>query len=364
MFTAKALKISQKGVGLYVTALPFKELKKHVLVDYWSPSNPNGYQRPLVDRRLADVAKYMMAEQGVLPTSILLCVRSTDEKGVTFKAIGKQDGFAEIGDLTVPEEAKLWIVDGQHRFYGVNRAYEREGAVEFEGYAFPVTILAGVSQYDEMIHFNIINTTQKKMPTDIVDRHLVQKASAEGVKMIASGSKGEKEYMRAKATRIIDLLDQADGPWHNQIAVPGVVGKDQGLVRQHAMVAAIEPALKDAFLAIRSDEEIAKLLNFFWKACQQIWPEAFGSPDEYRVQATVGVYALNWVFPSVVHLCVAERKLSQEKMAELIAGTGIDSKFWSKTDGDSLTLGTGMASIRALAMHIREALPKGPVVEI
>ena len=67
----------------------------------------------------------------------------------------------------------MWIVDGQNRFFGVERAYESGASPELEDYPFPVSIIMNVDQYREMVHFNIINTTQKKMPTDIVDRHLV-----------------------------------------------------------------------------------------------------------------------------------------------------------------------------------------------
>ena len=91
--------------------------------------------------------------------------------------------------------------------------------------AFPVTIMTGVERYTEMLNFNIVNTRQRKMSTDIVDRHLVMKAKQEGLKMIASGKRGEREYLRAKSTRITDKLNEGPGPWYHQIAIPGVVGK-------------------------------------------------------------------------------------------------------------------------------------------
>jgi DGQHR domain-containing protein len=371
MLSVPALRIRQAPahenggpITLYVTALPLKELRKHAKVDYWTPDNPEGYQRPLVDRRLAEVARYVREEHGILPTSILLCARDNDPDPVTFEASDSYGEDLESGKLAIPEQAILWVADGQHRLFGVIRSYERDGLAELENYPFPVTIMTGVDRYAEMEHFNIVNTRQKKMQTDIVDRHLVLRAQREGLKMIARGRAGEKEYARAKATRVVDLLNEESGPWHHEIAVPGVAGRDDGLVRQHAMVVSLEPALKDPWLSTRSEQELATLITRYWRALQQTWPEAFEAPSDYRVQATVGIYSLHLVLPSVIHLGLADHDLSEGKMTEIWKATGITSDFWSKEDGDTLTLGTGMASIRALAEYLREQLPKGAAVTI
>lgn len=366
MVNIPALRIKQKDVTIYVSALPFGELRKYMKVDDWRPDDPDGYQRPLGNRRLSEIAKYITEGKGVLPTSVLLATRVSDEITITFEASSSNgvDGSPELGVISIPDDAVLWVVDGQHRLFGMARAYEK-GEIELASYPFPFTVIVGVDRYEEMTHFNIINTMQKKMPTDIVDRHLVQKAEREGIDLIAQGPKGAKEYLRAMATRIVDKLNEAPGPWHDQIAIPGVVGRDNGLVRQHAMVVSLEPALKDSFLAARDEGEVVKLLTSYWRALEKVWPEAFASPDEYRVQATVGIYSLNSVFPSVVQLCLAERDFSEEKMREIWEGTGIETGFWSKgPEGDNLTLGTGMASIRALAEYLRRELPAGSAVTI
>ena len=223
-----ALRITQRSadeegapVTLYVTALSLKKLRLHAQVDRWTPANVEGYQRPPVDRRLRDVAKYMTEEYGILPTSVLLGTRGDDHVPIEFDARGDSDDTGEWGLLTVPETAKLWIVDGQHRYFGVNHAYERGGVEALDSYPFPVTIMENIDRYMEMVHFNLINTRQRKMPTDIVDRHLIQRQEREGLKMIASGKRGEKEYLQATATRIVDLLNEEPGPWHHQIAIPG-----------------------------------------------------------------------------------------------------------------------------------------------
>ena len=349
---------------LLVTALPLSELRKHTKVDLYKPDNPEGYQRPLVDRRLAQIARYIMDDHGILPTSILLCVRQGDPNAPSFEPQGAVGNFAESGVLTIPDDAILWIVDGQHRHGGVSRAYERSGQAELADYPFPVTVMMGVNRYTEMLHFNTINTEQKRMQTDIVDRHMVIKAQREGLNLIASGKRGESEYLRAKCTRITDALNEQPGPWYHQISIPGVPGREQGLMRQHAVVASLGPNLKDAWLWGRTEEEVTELLARYWRALESVWSDAFENPDSYRVQATVGIYALHMVFPTVVHFCLGEGDLSEEKMRQVWQDSGIGATFWHKEDGDPLTLGTGMASIRAVAQYLREQLPTRAAVTI
>lgn len=376
MVQVNALRITQSGVGpqggkvtMYVSALSLGQLRRYAKVDNWTPANQEGYQRPLVDRRLREVAKYVLEEQGVLPTSVLLGTRPDDPVALVFQHNGTPNGSAEWGLLTIPDGATLWVVDGQHRFYGVNRAYEREGIAELEQYTFPVSIMENVDRYTEMVHFNIINTRQRKMSTDIVDRHLVIRQQREGLQLIASGKRGETEYHRATATRIVDMLNEESGPWHYQIAIPGVPGRDQGLVRQHAMVASLEPVLKDNWVRAQQpmEQHVVKILVNYWNALALLWADAFQSPSEYRVQATAGIYSLHMVLPVVIQRCVGERDLSEGKMKELMEGTAIQSSFWHKDldkGGDPLTLGTGMASIRALAQYIISQLPATSAAQV
>ena len=370
-----AIRVTQRGFGsggeevsLLVTALPLHRLSEYAEVDKWSPANEEGYQRPPIDRRLREVAKYVREEAGILPTSVLLATRPDDEPQIHFESASQVDGYGESGTLTIPDGAVLHIVDGQHRVFGVTQAYEKSGAPEFEKYLFPITIMENVDRYREMVHFNIINTRQRKMPTDIVDRHLLMQQQKEGLGMIASGPKGEKAYHQATATRIVDELNEADSPWFHEIAIPGVPGRDQGLVRQHAVVASLDPVMKDNWVRAQQpmDEHLVKLLCNYWNALRDIWPDAFDNPKEYRVQATVGLYSLHMVLPAVIQRCLSDKDLSKEKIAELMRGTGITAAFWSKDmqEGDPLVLGTGMASIRALAQYIIGELPKSQPADV
>ena len=368
MENVSALRIIQKGLGgeeeggndgltLYIAGMTFAQLSKFAKVDMWSPDNPEGYQRPLIDRRLRELAKYIQEEEGVLPTSVLVGTRTGDAPRIEPTGFGEGSAGVSVGELCIPDGATLWVIDGQHRFYGVKYAYDR-GAEALKDYPFPICVMWDIERYLEMVHFNIVNTRQRKMSTDIVDRHLVQMQNVKGLQMMASGPRGEKEYLRATATKIVDRLDETPGVWENQIAIPGVPGRDQGLVRQHAMVVSVEPVLKDPWVRGASEDDIVQVLVNFWDAARDAWPEAFDSPKDHRVQATVGIYSLHLLLPVLIQRCLESRDLSKGKMKELLSDMNVYSTFWHKEDGDPLTLGTGMASIRALAQYLTDQLPR------
>ena len=153
------------------------------------------------------------------PTSVLVGVRPGDEPRIERSGFDSDESAVSVGQLHIPDGATLWIIDGQHRLYGVDHAYER-GAEQLKEYPFPVCIMWDVDRFLEMVHFNIVNTRQRKMSTDIVDRHLVQIQKVKGIQMVASGSRGEKEYIRASATQIVDRLNETPGVWQHQIAIP------------------------------------------------------------------------------------------------------------------------------------------------
>ena len=365
MEKVSALRIVQEGLGtegasgltIYITGMTLTQLNKYVYVDVWGPENDGGYQRPLAERRLKEIAKYIQREQSVLPTSVLVGTRPDDEPNIEPVGFSDDPSAISVGELCFPEGATLWVIDGQHRLRGVNYAYEH-GAEHLGNYPFPVCVMWDVERYSEMLHFNTINTQQKKMQTDIADRHLVKRQSVEGDRMLALGSRGEKDYLRATATRITDRLNDTPGVWQHQIGIPGVKGRDKGLVRQHAMVVSIEPFLKDSWVRQVTDDDKAKVLVNFWDAAKDVWSEAFENPNDYRVQATVGIYSLNALLPVLIQRCLEDQDLTKEKMSELIGKMDIDSDFWHKEDGHPLTLGTGMASIRALSHHLVSRIPR------
>jgi DGQHR domain-containing protein len=354
---AAAVRIKQKqsGVNLYVTALPLKELLGRYQPDTYASDNPRGYQRPLTKSRLRQISEYLRDEEGMLPTSILLCIRKPHE--AHFEPVGDHSSGGDAGTLTVDAAVPMWVVDGQHRLAGLERALTKDKAKWLADYPLPVVIVDGIDAYEEMRYFHVINTRHKGVPTDVVDRHLLSMRETEGVALIER--EGEKNYRRARATMLTDKLNsEADSPWRGLIRMPGDKPNPKQTMRQHSMVTSLDPVVADGVVARASDEEAWKLLLNYWLAARDLWGSAFETPTDYVIQRPLGAGALHQVFPDVIELCRTDDDYSSEKMNDILSYVGRSAGFWHTVRGHHLVRESGARYVRALAEYLRERLPR------
>lgn len=353
---ALALRFRQKQpeVTLYVTALPARELLGRCRADVYRHGG-SGYQRPPMRSRLRQLSAYLRLEEGALPTSLLLCIRRPDR--ADFQPLAAGPSSAQPGTITIGPGVTLWVVDGQHRLAGLEWALSRDGAAWLADYTLPVTIVEGMDAYQEMRYFHIINTRQKGVPTDVVDRHLLAMREAEGPALLER--EGERSYLRARATKLCDLLNShPESPWRGMIRMPGQPARPQHTVRQHSMVSSLEPVVRDPLFQRLADDAAGKLLLNFWGAARDCWPSAFQSPQEYAIQRPLGAGALHQLFPDVLELCRAADDFSQRRMAQVLAEMGRTAGFWHLQRGHHLVRQSGSRYVRALAEYLRDRLPR------
>jgi len=354
---AFAVRFRQKRpeVNLYVTALPLKSLLGRIQADNYRRDNPRGYQRPLTVSRLRHISAYMRDEEGMLPTSIVLCIRKPHSAEFE-KAVGS-NGAGETGLLRITADVPIWIVDGQHRLYGLERALNHDKAEWLVDYPLPVVIVEGVDAYEEMRYFHVINTRHKGVPTDVVDRHLLSMREEEGAALL--DRQGERDYQRARATMLTDLLNSApDSPWRGTIRMPSEPLSAEHTMKQHSMVSSLDPVVNDGLVKRLSDEEAGKLLLNYWNAAKERWQSAFEEPKEYVIQKTLGAGALHQIFPDVIELCRAADDFSQTKMYDVLSDVGRSAGFWHTTRGHYMVRHSGAKYVRALAQYLRERLPR------
>jgi DGQHR domain-containing protein len=345
----------QEDATLYATVLPAGQILAQCKVDCFREETPWGYQRPLTRARVKQVSAFLRQEEGLLPTSILLCIRRPDR--ASFEAKGPAGLAGEWGELVIPAEVTLWVVDGQHRLFGIQRAFTKERLKWAKAYPLPVTILEGIEDYGEMRCFHIVNTRQKGVPTDVVDRHLVSMREVEGVGLIET--MGERSYLRARATEIADFLRKSpDSPWFGAVWIPGEKRSSKHLIGQHSLVASLQPVLGDSFIKRLGDLEVAELLVNYWSALKARWPGAFAQPQQHSIQKPWGVSALHVLFPAVVDICRESRDYSSEAMYEIFAEMRLSTLFWHREHGHPLTRERSPRFQRALVQHLTGELPR------
>jgi DGQHR domain-containing protein len=357
MFSLRAFHFQQKGFDLYVTTMSASQLSMVCTVDRWNPGRDIAYQRPELKRRFAEIARYLQREEGVLPTSILLSARP--DARITIEPLNDHES-PQIVKISFPDRCKLWIVDGQHRLGGLREA--STGNPLYAEYLVPVTIMVCEDTYSELRMFNVINTRQKPIPKDIVDQHLRKMREIEGPDMQVKTSR--RDYIRARATTIIELLNTLPCPWLNSVRIPNIQGREEGTMRCHSLVVSLEPIVEVTFVRGLSDQRLAGLLATYWRAIEALMPAAFLDPQDYTVQSHVGIHVFHSLFPNVVWLCQEVGDFSQKMMGRALTylrlPTGrlaMDATSWHKLHGDPEIRDSRMGSMRALADNMRRYLP-------
>jgi len=289
-----AFRIKQGRQVIYLTAFEAKQFLKEGFTapDAWSPTNRQGYQREPKQRRFKRISEYLTAKDrnALLPQAILLNSR---EK-LTFRAA---NGDGHFGTLEI-KHLPLWEVDGQHRLGGIRVACQTNPD-EMEDFMVPVVITEGVPRIEEAVLFFVINTEQKRVPTDLAQRIITEQVEdAERRKEVVSMG---KEWI-ARATEVVDLLIEKEGnPWYERIAIPGLK-QASTLIKQVSFVQSLQPILdaerNPAFAHLKA-EDSAELLARYWEAVRDTFPEAFEDHKNYVITRTVGVFPLHKIAPAV-----------------------------------------------------------------
>jgi len=361
------------GTEIYITIMKATELMRYAKIDQWSEDNPLGYQRPLLERRVAQALNYLYFEDKTFPSSILVNIRG-DVEFTPACGVGE---IGEYGILRIPGSSlPLWIVDGQHRLMAIAVAAKENPT--YINYPIPVSILTLPDRYDEMRIFYIVNSRQKRISTGLAQRHLRQTIYKLGIEEVKR-YEAKRKVMAALSVTVVDKLRyDPQSPWYERVILPHEIKrKTHGIISQTSLADSIGLLIGklpsedfDLNEADKSADRLSQLLINYWIALKEIFPEAFQIPEDYTIQRTVGCYVLHKVFPYVYELCKKSNDFSKERMKLFLlkmfenfsksTGIAVNSEFWNKWVGDPLATGTGMKTVNKLANLLIESLPLEP----
>lgn len=352
-----AFRFVQGNRTLFLLALPAGELLKMITVDAWDPMKKDddpaqGYQRLPARNRCIAMGRYLVGKNPLVPLTILISAR---------KPLRFEEANGHSGVLTIPDSAlPLNVVDGQHRLCGFRYVIEEGGRDDYAHFMVPVTIAEGVSKFDEMMQFHMINTTQKGVRTDLVRRLLVQQVQDRDRRreLVFEGREWE-----ARAAQVTVLLNErADSPWKDRIQAPNAPRLGTEVIKETSFATSLKPILDtDSFTGHLPPHDVAELLVEYWKAWRAMCPEAFDDPYDHVIQKTPGVFSLHIVATRVLAVCQAENDLSLAQMERILRKARVDSEaieseFWARERGKAAAFGS-MKGFRMLADLILEELP-------
>ena len=102
------------------------------------------------------------------------------------------------------------------------------------------------------------------------------------------------------------------------------------------------------------------LIDRYWQALKQTYPEAFETPAEYVIQKTPGVFSLHLLLPEVVELVRSKgQDLTVDGMVAVMKPwVELGSEYWETGYDEGAARYGSMAGFSRLAAELRQYLPK------
>lgn len=366
-----AIRFVQNERVFYTTAMSGKDLINYTKVDSWNPKSvtgKEGYQRIPGESRKKQIAAYYERPDSIMPLGGLLNARAVAKNGgktygtvLEFEPIIEQDSVA-AGWLKIPESAwPLYIVDMQHRIGGLEYAVTQFEKEELNNYLLPVTIADGLTLLEEVDQFQTINTTQKRVKTDLA-RRLQVILSGDPTKKKALSEQGK--LWEVRGTVVTNLLSRInrDNVWYRKI-MPANGTSDEfpnTIIRETSFVTSLKPVLQMPYFGRLTDKQAVEYIAMYWNALAKLWPEAFGEPARYVIQKTPGVFSLHAIAPEVFELARDEGQINETSLGKALKSLGekFDSAYWlGGEEGEGAGQFGGMKGFKLLAEVLREHLP-------
>lgn len=270
-----------------------------------------GIQRELARNRVKEIVKYCEDPDAAFPTPIILNIREEDI--VSLKPF---HGFRDLYELIIDDEKEFAeILDGQHRVEGIKHA--RNFDVELM-----VVIMFDLTEEEKAYIFSTINSNQTK-----VDKSLIYD--------LFELSNTRSPY---KTCHEIARIMNADinSPFYSKLKMLGKKSDKVAVLSQGTFVSYLcrlisnKPQqdmidLKNGFeikdddryvlrgyFKKKRDDIILKLLNNYFSAVANVFPEEWKDNREYILSKTTGYGALLKTFPSFYKKGLKNKKLTQE----------------------------------------------------
>jgi DGQHR domain-containing protein len=149
--TYAALLMAQNKHRFYFTTIPVDDLFRYCFVAKRDEDPVAGFQRALNESRADDIAGYLAAGTGSIPSNIVLSAQPNAE--LIYNRKTKSISFARKGSAFL-------VLDGQHRLWGYEKCSVR--------HRVPVAIYEGLTRAEETKLFIDINTTQRGVPAALL----------------------------------------------------------------------------------------------------------------------------------------------------------------------------------------------------
>ena len=261
-------------------------------VDRDDDEDLKGFQRPEIKSHVKGIVDYLNQGSVLFPNAIILAmspeVKFTASRGP--RQAG-DDGAAVSGTLQIPVFAEgdrvAWIVDGQQRSLALAQATNK---------AIPVPVVAFVSDsLDVQREQFILVNKAKPLPTRLINELLPETRGILLPRELSS---------RKVPSEICNLLNRdPNSPFFGLIKRSSDKGKSSSVITDTAVITVIKNSMTNPLGALAAYkaagkegndvEAMYRVLQTFWAAVKQTFPDAWGKdPRHSRLMHSSGIIAM------------------------------------------------------------------------
>jgi len=343
---------------MYLIPMEAEDLIKFSRINRYRPDldwihADQGYQRQ-EEARYKKLRSFMERSDRLLPTSYTLNSRD----GIQYNE--------DTSEIILDTENKPYMVDGQHRRAGLAYAIDKSSSdpdhqKSIKNFVMPVIIISGLDKVDEMKQFKIINDTQKKIRTDLVNAILTQ----------IERTLGEQEIPDPEKWKVVcqdtthRLNSDADSPWKDLVILPGEAPITQAQRKQnpgleHAKIiksTSFTTSLKPIYYLLTGfgllkgktleehSQHIAEIAKEYWNALKELnnGNDIFQNPGDYVLQKTPGMFSLHMLLKKLLpRMFAAHEEWNKENFISRLknAPDTHNPEFWDKTGDGAARFGS------------------------
>ncbi len=304
--TCLAIEGKLAGHRFYTFLIPAKKLLKYAYVHHRELTGiieaSQVYQRMLRDAKLRKIAKFVDTG-GFFPNSIIV----NFSKSLRFEQKASLDGIS-MGTLHLPGFfGSAWIIDGQHRLYGVARA-EKDVMV-------PVLAFENIGQIEQTNLFVDINEQQTSVPKNLLwDIY-------SDIYCDSSDDKQKFLYQVAETAKKLNVME----PFKGHIDIPSNPATDKVKLSLTTVCDAISRCtpcwnlLQHPTDESKISESIAQRIAAYFNVIKSLWPEDWekGTNSVLLNNNSFGVFLL--IFRDIIkHIAYKSAKPPTLRVSKIV----------------------------------------------
>jgi DGQHR domain-containing protein len=255
---------------------PVNEIISWSVIPRLTPGNPDGIQRAKNDYKVRGIKSFLTADpRNTIPTAIVLTL------GPKTYTITTHENGVEFLDIDIDKKDAIFVVDGQHRLYGLNE-FQQNTLV-------PVVAILEASADERAFQFVVINNKVSKVSTDHI-RTLALKYSQQSSCSDLEARLRTARLSLSKNLSFVGLANEIeDSPFRSLLSLPSTPPTNKWITP-----AAIETSLayiQSKGLQQLDDEECH--FEFFlamWSTIKAVWPAVF--TKESKLLSKVGIQCM------------------------------------------------------------------------